>query len=227
VHKLGRRLPPLAAVSLLVAACGSASTVTKTVTVTSGAAAQPAVQEQLQTLATVAERIYSQESKGSVDQSPIRKLLRNPALTQAIRSGDAAAASREADIIVTGSAHTTGIRVLKGGREFINVAGKTKTGGSFLVGGKTRPLRSVPGVKVQISIQDILGYVSLVHRVTGTEVVVRGSAGHALASLPAATHAKLPRSGRARLAGRTYRAISFGEPGWSGERLTVWLLQPV
>jgi hypothetical protein len=222
---LTRRLPLLLLAALLAAGCGSARTLTRTVTVTTAApsAAAPGSQ-QLQTLAAVAQRIYSQESKGSVDQSPIRTLMRNPVLIQAIRSGNASAAAAEASNIVSGSAHTTGIRILKGGREFVNVAGKTKTGGSFLVGGKTRPLRRVPGVKVQVSIQDILGYVSLVHRVTGTEVVVRGSGGQALASLPALTRAPLPRSGRVRAAGAKYHVISFREPGWAGERLTVWLL---
>jgi hypothetical protein len=28
------------------------------------------------------------------------------------------------------------------------------------------------------------------------------------------------------VAGRSYDAVSFREPGWAGERLTIWLLSP-
>lgn len=118
------------------------------------------------------------------------------------------------------ASHITGIRIVRGSR----VLGDAHL--PFVVGGTLRPFRRAPGDRIEISIQDILGYVSLVHRVTGAEVVVRGSSGQGLASLPAATRAVLPRSGRTQVAGRAYDVISFGEPGWAGEHLTIWLLLP-
>jgi hypothetical protein len=222
---VSKRLAPLLAVPLLLAACGSAKTVTRTVTVTSASPAAskaPASvqQERVATLAGVAQRIYAQESKGTVDQAPLRAVERDSALVRAAAAGDAATANAEAGRVMAAAAHITGIRVLRGGRPLANVQLK------FIVGGNLRKLPGVPGAQVAISIQDIIGYVSLVHRVTGAEVVVHGSSGHALSSLPAATHAKLPRSGRTDVAGRTYQALSFTEPGWAGERLTVWMLQP-
>jgi hypothetical protein len=217
VHK---RLAPLLAIPLLLAACGSAKTVTKTVTVSNAASPQPPP-GQLATLAGVAQRVYVEESKGTVDQSPLRTLERDRVLLRATATGNARTAASEANRVMTAASHITGIRVLRNGRTLADVSLP------FVVGGKLRAFRGVAGAQVAISIQDILGYVSLVHRVTGTEVVVRGSGGHALASLAAATRAPLPLSGRTDVAGRTYQAISFTEPGWAGERLTVWLLQPV
>jgi hypothetical protein len=209
-----RRLVPLLAIALLLAACGSAKTVSRTVTVSQAAAQPPG---ELATLAGVAQRIYVEESKGTVDQAPLRALERDRPLVSA---GSAAAAAAEATRLMNAASHITGIRIVRNGRTLANVHLP------FVVGGKLRPLRGAPGVQAAISIQDILGYVSLVHRVTGTDVVVRGSSGHALASLQAGTHARLPRSGRVDVAGRTYQALAFDEPGWAGERLTVWLLQP-
>ena len=158
----------------------------------------------------MALRIYNEESRGTVDQAPVRALERDRMLVHAVALGGrrhGAVPGREAD---GGASHITGIRILRRGHQLVNVSLP------FVVAGKPRPLRAqCPAPQAQVSIQDVLGYVSLVHRVTGTEVVVRGSSGHALASLAAATHAKLPRSGRVSVAGRTYEAASFRR-AWLG-----------
>ncbi len=219
------RLWLLLAFPLIAAGCGATKSVTATVTRTVSAGAPPPqavrVEPELATLAAVALRIYNEESRGTVDQAPVRALERDRMLVHAVALGDAATARSRAAQLMAGASHITGIRILRRGQQLVNVSLP------FVVAGKPRPLRGVPGAQAQVSIQDVLGYVSLVHRVTGTEVVVRGSSGHALASLAAATHAKLPRSGRVSVAGRAYEAASFVEPGWAGERLTIWLLQPL
>ncbi len=224
MHAHLNRLWLLIAFPLIAAGCGATKSVTATVTRTVKAGAPPAtvrVEPQLATLAAVALRIYNEESRGTVDQAPVRALERDRMLVHAVALGDAATARSQAARLMAAASHITGIRILRAGRQLANVSLP------FVVAGKPRPLRAVPGAEAQVSIQDVLGYVSLVHRVTGTEVVVRGSSGHALASLAAATHARLPRSGRVSVAGRTYEAASFVEPGWAGERLTIWLLQPL
>jgi hypothetical protein len=182
---------------------------------------QSTAQARLETLAFVAKRIYDEESRGTVDQSPIRQLERDPALVQAVGRGNAAAVQAEARRQLAAAAHITGIRIVRGKRTLANIAL------AFVIGAKARPLPGASGSEIQISVQDVLGYVSLVHRVTGAEVVVRGSSGHVLSSLRAAGRTRLPGSGRLSLAGRRYALTSFGEPGWAGERLTVWLLEPV
>jgi len=210
------KLSILLALPLLLAACGSNTTVSHTVTVRASTTSV-----RLDTLRQVAQRIYTEESLGTVDQGPLRSLERDDALMQAAAGGNAAATQRDAASAMAAAAHITGIRIVSGNRVLAN------THLPFVVAGKLRGIKTLPGRQIEISIQDILGYVSLVHRVTGLDVVVHGSSGHALSSLPAATRAALPRSGRAQVASRSYNVVSFGEPGWAGERLTVWLLSPV
>lgn len=220
---MARKGSILLVLALLLAACGSDTTVTHTVTrATAHTVTVPASTDgvQLATLGGVAKRIYVEESHGTVDQGPLRSLERDNLLVRAAARGDAKAMQAEANRAMVAASHITGIRIVRGSR----VLGDAHL--PFVVGGTLRPFRRAPGDRIEISIQDILGYVSLVHRVTGAEVMVRGSSGQGLASLPAATRAVLPRSGRTQVAGRAYDVISFGEPGWAGEHLTIWLLLP-
>jgi hypothetical protein len=76
-----------------------------------------------------------------------------------------------------------------------------------------------------VSIQDVTGFVKLVHDLTGAEVLVRGVSGHVRTSLSAATNVRLPASGQVAIAGRTYLVRSFVETGWGNEPLTVWILE--
>jgi hypothetical protein len=79
---------------------------------------------------------------------------------------------------------------------------------------------------LEASMQDVVGYAKLVHRLTGAEVVVRGIPGHVESSLPAAAHVALPAAGEVTVAGRAYMVRSFDEAGYAGERLAVWILSP-
>jgi hypothetical protein len=97
----------------------------------------------------------------------------------------------------------------------------TDVGGAFVVAPATLPLR---GDVLEASMQDVVGYVKLVHRLTGVQIVVRGAPGHVEASLAAAADAALPASGDATIAGRAYVVRSFRERGYAGEALEVWIL---
>ena len=59
--------------------------------------------------------------------------------------------------------------------------------------------------------QDVIGFVKLVHRLAGAQVVVRGAPGHVESSLPGAAHAQLPASGDVTIAGQAYVVRSFLE----------------
>jgi hypothetical protein len=72
--------------------------------------------------------------------------------------------------------------------------------------------------------QDVIGYVKLVHRLTGAQIVVRGDGSHVASSLAGGAAARLPPAGDAAVGGRTYVVRSFPETGFAGEPLTVWLL---
>ena len=80
------------------------------------------------------------------------------------------------------------------------------------------------GDVIEASMQDVIGFVKLVHRLTGVQVVVRGAPGHAESSLPGATGTALPASGNATIAGQPYVVRSFREVGFGGEALQVWIL---
>jgi hypothetical protein len=71
--------------------------------------------------------------------------------------------------------------------------------------------------------QDVIGYVKLVHRLTGAQIVVRGQGGHVESSIAAAP-AALPAAGTTTIAGHPYVVRSFSETGFAGEPLTVWIL---
>jgi hypothetical protein len=153
---------------------------------------------------SVARRIYSSERGGS----PVRASLRRIERDTAARDGDRAALLRQ---LYLPGYHVVRLRVVRHGRVVGDV------GGRFVVGGPRSH-------GMTISIQDAIGYVKLVRRLTGQGVVVRGRPGHVAASSPALAAATLPASGSATVAGRSYAVTSFSEPGFAGERLQIWIL---
>ncbi len=101
--------------------------------------------------------------------------------------------------------------------------------GVFVVAPGMRVLRlhGRPLGTLLVSIQDVTGFVKLVHNLTHAQVLVRGASGRVRASLGAATRVRLPASGPVTIAGRRRRYLvrSFGEVGWGAEPLTVWILE--
>jgi hypothetical protein len=157
----------------------------------------------LDAYATVARRIYSSERDGA----PVRASLRRISHDGAAMRGSRAALLRQ---LFRPGYHVVRLRVVRGG----HVVGDV--GGRFVVAGPSEG-------GMTISIQDAIGYVKLVHRLTGQGVVVRGRSGHVAASSPALAKASLPPVGTATVAGRRYSVMSFAEPGFAGERLRVWI----
>lgn len=171
----------------------------------SGPANQAALSNaSLTAYANVARRIYASERSGA----PVRASLRRISRDAAAMRGNRAALLHQ--LFLPGY-HVVRLRVAHRG----HVVGDV--GGRFVVAGPTRR-------GMTISIQDAIGFVKLVHRLTGEGVVVRGVPGHVAASSPALAKAKLPESGTAVVAGKTYTLLSFDEPGFAREPLRVWLL---
>jgi hypothetical protein len=176
------------------------------------------------TLVQVAKRIYGQEVAGAVGRSAVRRIARDTTLTRALASGSSAALRSEAlrQLFAPGK-HVVRLQVVRAGHVLVDV------GGRFVVGDQSGELRASDGRplgRLELSMQDVLGYRKLVHRLTGAQVIVRGSAGHVETSLPAATQASLPSDGTVSLQGRTYVVREFHERGFGGEPLSVWLLVP-
>jgi hypothetical protein len=168
------------------------------------------------TLAGVARRIYQQEAGGTVGHAAVKRIARDRALLAALSSGNPAALRAAAlrQLFDPGK-HVVRLSIVRGGRTLTDV------GGAFVVAPAQLELG---GDLLEASMQDVVGYVKLVHRLTGAQIVVRGAAGHVESSLAAAAHAALPASGNATVAGRTYVVRSSRETGFAGEPLEVWIL---
>ena len=170
------------------------------------------------TLVGVARRIYRQEADGAVGHAAVRRIARDPALRAAMRS-DRPAALRAAALrqLFNPGKHVVRLSVMRGGRTLTDV------GGRFVV---SPAQLTAQGDVIEASMQDVIGFVKLVHRLTGADVVVRGAPGHVESSLPGATDTALPAAGSATIAGQSYVVRSFREVGFSGEALQVWVLTP-
>jgi hypothetical protein len=168
------------------------------------------------TLVGVARRIYRQEADGAVGHAAVRRIARDPALLAALRS-NRPAALRAAALrqLFNPGKHVVRLSVVRGARTLTDVGGRFVVAPAHLELGRD---------VLEASMQDVVGYVKLVHRLTGAEVVVRGAPGHVESSLAAAAQAPLPASGDATIAGQTYVVRSFREPGYDGESLAVWVL---
>jgi hypothetical protein len=177
-----------------------------------------------------AQRAYNRETKGSKLRQETARIAADAILLGALARGDVSGARAEAQAQLLSPSnhfdHVTRISVLRGSRVLVNAT--LNSDGAYVVAPARREL-ALHGRHegtLMVSIQDVTGFVKLVHRRTGAEVVARGRSGQVRASLPAAARARLPASGAVRIAGRSYLVRSFGELGWGGEPLTVWILVP-
>ena len=174
------------------------------------------------TLAGVARRIYDQEAGGAVGHAAVRRIARDRALLAALGSGNPAALRAAAlRQLFNPGKHVVRLSVVRAGRKLTDV------GGAFVVAPSDLELRGAGGAdlgRLEASMQDVIGYVKLVHRLTGAQIVVRGAPGHVESSLAAAADAALPASGDATIASQVYVVRSFRETGFGGEALEVWIL---
>ena len=138
-----------------------------------------------------------------------------------------AQAEADAQLAAPGNhfAHVTRISVVRGSRVLVNAT--VNSDGVYVVAPGSRTLRSHGRVlgTLLLSLQDVTGFVKLVHRLTGADVLVRGGSRHVRTSLGAAIGVRLPQSGRVTIAGRGYFVKSFKEIGWGNEPLTAWILE--
>src|SRR5262245_14429721 len=209
---------PLLATAAIVTGCSTG-------TLTAGAPPQQAVDgARADALVQVAQNIYNQEVSGSVGRSQLRRILRDRDLDRAIVAGNRKAARAEAlrQLFMPGK-HVVRLRVMKGRHTLTDV------GGRFVVGDEIGVLHTAGGStigRVEISMQDVLGYRKLVKRLVGVAVVIRGRPGHVETSLPAAANVSLPSSGTVSIDGQSYVVREFNERGFGAESLSVWLLVP-
>jgi hypothetical protein len=188
-----------------------------------GAQAAAAPQSKVDRMTAVAKQRWKIERSGGVVRRQARRMSRDPELLRALRAGNRARlAAAVRRLQATPHAHISRLRVVRGAQVLADA------GVPFCVAPASRTLRDTAGRpigRLEVSIQDVIGFVRLMHRNYPVNVVVRGNgAAHVRSSLAAATNAQLPASGDVRLAGRRYAVRSFGEQALGGEPVRVWIL---
>ena len=186
------------------------------------AAARP--RSAMDRLAIVARQRYSEEVNGAAVHKQVRRVAADPVLLRALSTGNLAALRAEVRLQdATPHAHISRLRVVRGSRVLADA------GVVFPVAASQKALRDAHGHSLgtlQVSIQDVIGYVKYLRRNVHVDVVVRGQgAAHVRTSLPAATSVALPSSGTVMVGGHRYLVRSFRESGLAGEKLRIWILK--
>jgi hypothetical protein len=172
----------------------------------------------------VARQRYLEEVHGAAVHKQLRRVAADPVLLRALRTNDLAALRAEVRRQdATPHAHISRLRVVRGSHVLADA------GVVFVVAPAEKALHDARGRylgTLQLSIQDVIGYVKYLRRNVHVDVVVRGrGAAHVRTSLPAAARRTLPSSGTVTISRRRYRVRSFREHGLAGETLRVWILE--
>jgi len=180
----------------------------------------PAAAARARVALAAAEARYRLEARGTTIHRDLSQIAHDAALVEALRAGNLSLALQAANAQLV--RHVVQIRVLNGSRVLLD-ANPT----SFDVGGSSVALRAPNGRslgQLVITVQDVIGFIKLVHKLDAADVVVRDSAGHMRTSLPAAANVALPSSGCTHIGARTYAVGSFSDTSFTGQPLTVWVL---
>jgi hypothetical protein len=195
-----------------------------------GAGAAPAQATSARTAATSLiaryEARYTNEVSGPAAHATLSRVAHDPGLLGAVRSGSNArirayVTSRFRPVWYHW--HVSRMRITRANATVI------ETGVPFVVNGPTTTLRDAHGhaiAQLQVSIQDVIGFVRLNTRHGDVNTVVRGrGSADVRTSLPAALKVKLPANGTVTIAGHRYEVGSFHKTGWRGEPLQIWILR--
>jgi hypothetical protein len=175
----------------------------------------------------IARRRWNLEANGHLVHALLNMVARDPVMRLAVRSGRpgairAAVAARYKPGWY--HKHVSRLLVIQRGRVVVDV------GVPFVVQPATlvmRGARGKPLATLQISEQDVIGFVRYMKRVDGIDTVVRGSLpGDTRAWIPSALRTTLPAHGHVVIRGRRYAVGSFAGRSLRGERVGVWVLLP-
>src|SRR3954469_26075781 len=153
-------------------------------------------------------------------QATARMIGEDPRLAAAIRSGRRPAIQRRLAALASGARAARTIMTLPR-------AGRFETGrGDVIAPARTRLIddKGAGAGLLAVSVITAKEYASLVKRLTGTDVVIRGPGGPVASTLPAARAERLPERGEVSLGGRKLRLTGFDGPDFGGRRLAVRLL---
>jgi hypothetical protein len=155
-----------------------------------------------------------------VIHADLRQIASDPILLGTLGAGNLSSALAEANRQLV--RHVVQVRVTRGSRVLVDA-----NSSSFDVGGSGLELHARNGRslgRLQITVQDVIGFIKLVHKLNAADVVVRGTHGQLRTSLPSAATFPLPRSGCTQIGSDSDVVSSFEEASFSGEPLTIWVL---
>jgi hypothetical protein len=185
------------------------------------ACAVAVAQSSADAFAMVARRTYIVEVNGAANGFAFYVVRRIGGLVDGLSTRNYALA--RAAVRRQGLSHAVAVRVTRGRRTLINV------GTRFVIAGRVHVLHGAAGVRlgrVEISTQDMVSYIGLIHRLTGCQVVVAGSTGQTKSSWAPAGATVLPVKGPVVVAAHHYTVSSFVERGFAGEPIRVSILYP-
>jgi hypothetical protein len=176
-------------------------------------------------MTAVARALYAEQVAGPHSLAVLHRLGSDPNLLRLLASGDVGSVRAYVSQRYPSTWyhwHVSRMRISRGsqvvsevGVRFVMPASRMALHGS---GGRTLGT-------LQVSMQDEIGFVRLMHRRYSVNVVIRGRGQkHLRASDRAAGLANLPATGSVVLGGRRYFVRSFHENAWGGERVTIWIL---
>ncbi|MEN3281709.1 MAG: hypothetical protein V7607_2849 [Solirubrobacteraceae bacterium] len=213
-----------ASLGLVVAGCGAGADADPDPAASTAAHASAAGPTCAQTvqgeLRDVALRVYDQAARGVNVASSERRLAASSALATAVARGDAAATRAALRPLLR--AQIQRIVVTRGSRVLADLG----TGAAVApVNGVLRDAAGAPVGRYTLSVGNDAGIASLIHAITGAQVVMRAG-GHRVATTVAAAHGPLPASGAATVGGARYAVSSFAGTAFPTGSLQVWLLSP-
>lgn len=231
------RRAAVAALSLLLAAgaagcaaqaqppaAASPSAVQSTLVAPRAVASADASNAAADAILTTAKKRWALEQSGPAVQDLLRRVAADPALKTAVRSGSVAAITAAVDAkfrSVWYHWHVSRLRVVQNGKVVVDV------GVPFVVAPSSVRMSGPKGTTttLEISDQDVIGFVRFMRRNHGVDVVARGTLpGHVRTSLPAALRVTLPDRGPVTIAGTRYQVRTFTKHALDNEVVKVWIL---
>jgi diguanylate cyclase (GGDEF)-like protein len=147
---------------------------------------------------------------------------RDTALAQALRSGDRAALTARASVLLKENGAQR-VVLSRGGRPLVDVGSRTAI---FPATRRLTDRGDQPVAQLQVSVQEAGDYAGRIKRVTKLDAVVQQVGGPLMAAtIRGVDPAELPASrGELKLGGRTYESASFVDDGFLGARDKVSIL---
>jgi hypothetical protein len=174
------------------------------------------------TIGAVGERLFRDEQSGAATARVLRIVAGDRGFIRAVATDDPAAL-RAAIVRFFGdpSLHVVRIRAVTAGGTLVN-----DVGGPYVLAPASTPVRSNGRVigRVTLSIQDDTGYIKLMHRFAGADVILRTPVGQVPGSTLSPGPSTVPSRGTVSDAGRTYQAFSFAAQAFPSGPLRISLL---